>query len=384
MPLGHCGKQLVSALGLPGLPHTWIRPLRRTYAISRFPERRTGFGRSSSATRKPRKESEISQPEDSRSDEDTSSLRTKAQPWDNVVGRMGGDPEVGLKRLLSNDALVVTRQLEMLNIFAGFEQSNKYVISNVEGEPLGYIAEEAHGFLSVFARQIFRTHRPFRALVMDLEGSPLLWLRRPFAWINSRMFIQRSPPSDLSPPSGQPVLDVFAEVQQEWHLWRRRYNLFLKTKPLRVLTPISSTDSEPESPGEQFNQFARIDEGLLAWNFVVRNSDGDGMATIQRAFRGFGREGIDGCPDCLHQIFTDTGQYAVSFNAPEEQELSIRGELIRAPRRSRGRDLTLDERAVRSLTLDIFLVNIDYDYFSRHSEGHHFGLPISWGSGELR
>ncbi|KAI6019746.1 Scramblase-domain-containing protein [Pisolithus orientalis] len=337
MPLGPCGKQLVSALGLPGLPHTWIRPLRRTYAISRFPARRTGFGRSSSATRKPRKESEISQPEDSRSDEDTSSLRTKAQPWDNVMGRMGGDPEVGLKRLLSNDALVVTRQLEMLNIFS------------LDCEPLGYIAEEAHGFLSVFSRQIFRTHRPFRALVMDLEGSPLLWLRRPFAWINSRMFVQRSPPSDLSPPSGQPVLDIFAEVQQEWHLWRRRYNLFLKTKPLRVLTPISSTDSEPESPGEQFNQFARIDEGLLAWNFVLRNSDGDGMATIQRAFRGFGRE-----------IFTDTGQYAVSFNAPEEQELSIRGELIRAPRRSRGRDLTLDERAV---------LNIDYDYFSRHSEG---------------
>lgn len=318
--------------------------------------------------RKPQKESEPSHQEDLQhpSYEDTTSSRTNTQLWDNVMGRMGGDPEV-LKRLLANDALVVTRQLEMLNIFVGFEQSNKYVITTVEGEPLGYIAEEPRGFLSMFARQIFRTHRPFRALVMDLEGSPLLWLHRPFAWINSRMLVQRFPALDYPPPSGQPVLDTFAEVQQEWHLWRRKYNLFLKASSLRVLTPISAVDSEPESPEVRFKQFARIDEGLWAWSFVVRNADGDGMATIQRAFRGFGRE-----------LFTDTGQYAISFNAPEEEGLFNCGELIRAPRRSHGRDLTFDERAVVLATA----VDIDYDYFSRHSEGHHLGLPIGWGSGE--
>lgn len=27
---------------------------------------------------------------------------------------------------------------------------------------------------------------------------------------------------------GQPVLDTFSEVQQRWHLWRRRYDLFLR------------------------------------------------------------------------------------------------------------------------------------------------------------
>ncbi|KAI6109949.1 Scramblase-domain-containing protein [Pisolithus sp. B1] len=369
MLLGVCRTQLVSVPGLPSFPQSWIHQLRRTYTISRFPERRTGFGRSSSAMRRPQRESEPSRQEDLQhpSYEDTTSFHTNTQLWDNVMGRMEGDPEEGLRRLLANDPLVVTRQLEMLNIFAGFEQSNKYVISTVAGEPLGYIAEEPRGFLSMFARQIFRTHRPFYALVMDLEGSPLLWLRRPFAWINSRMFVQRFPALDSSPPSGKPVLDTFAEVQQEWHLWRRRYNLFLKTNPLRVLTPISATDSEPESPGVQFKQFARIDEGLWAWNFVVRDANGDGMATIQRAFRGFGRE-----------FFTDTGQYAISFNAPEEEELSNRGELIRAPRRSHGRDLTLDERAVVLATA----VDIDYDYFSRHSEGHHLGLPIGWGSGE--
>ncbi|KAI6167184.1 Scramblase-domain-containing protein [Pisolithus thermaeus] len=366
MLLGVCRTQLVSAPGLPGFSQSWVHQLRRTYAISRFPERRTGFGRSSSAMRRPQRESEPSRQEDLQhpSYEDTTSFRTNTQLWDNAVTRERSS------RSYQSCSRLRTRQLEMLNIFAGFEQSNKYVIcTNTYGcEPLGYIAEEPRGFLSMFARQIFRTHRPFCALVMDLEGSPLLWLRRPFAWINSRMFVQRFPAVDSSPPSGKSVLDTFAEVQQEWHLWRRRYNLFLKSNPLRVLTPISATDSEPESPGVQFKQFARIDEGLWAWNFVVRDANGDGMATIQRAFRGFGRE-----------FFTDTGQYAISFNAPEEEELPNRGELIRAPRRSHGRDLTLDERAVRGLMIP---VDIDYDYFSRHSEGHHLGLPIGWGSGE--
>ena len=84
----------------------------------------------------------------------------------------------------------------MMNIFLGFEQANRYVISmpiifsfaissphiicpsgNLNGEPLGYIAEEPRGILSTFSRQIFRTHRPFRALVLDLNGSPVLWVR---------------------------------------------------------------------------------------------------------------------------------------------------------------------------------------------------------------
>jgi hypothetical protein len=49
------------------------------------------------------------------------------------------------------------------------------LLANVDGEPLGYIAEEAS---SVFSRQILRTHRPFRAVVMDASGTPILSVRR--------------------------------------------------------------------------------------------------------------------------------------------------------------------------------------------------------------
>jgi Scramblase len=83
----------------------------------------------------------------------------------------------------------------MLNIFIGFEQTNKYVIcwypflnssffawwklirlANEVGETLGFIAEEPRGLLASFSRQILRTHRPFRAVIMDREGTPVLWV----------------------------------------------------------------------------------------------------------------------------------------------------------------------------------------------------------------
>lgn len=87
----------------------------------------------------------------------------------------------------------------MLNIFFGFEEANKYAIrgsastvalyghhtearpllyaGNESGETLGYIVEEDGGFLSTFRRQAFATHRPFRAVIMDVHGTPLLWVR---------------------------------------------------------------------------------------------------------------------------------------------------------------------------------------------------------------
>lgn len=53
-------------------------------------------------------------------------------------------------------------------------------------------------------------------------------IRRPFSWINSRMFVQHPMDYRARDPGGDLVLDTFAEVQQEWHLWRRRYDLFLR------------------------------------------------------------------------------------------------------------------------------------------------------------
>jgi hypothetical protein len=120
-------------------------------------------------------------------------------------------------------------------------------------------------------------------------------------------------------PSGQPVLDTFAEAQQRWHLWRRRYDLFL-TQNLSVNTPTPQNsfadrvtmgrtlpkagEHLPEPQLEQFVQFAKIDEGFWAWHFTLRGSRGEELASVNRAFRGFGRE-----------MFTDTGKSCASIKA---------------------------------------------------------------------
>lgn len=75
--------------------------------------------------------------------------------------------------------------------------------------PTYSLAEEGQGLLSVMMRQTLRTHRPFRSVVMDKYGTPILWvsyffislkhstdthrvlcqIRRPFAFINSKIYV---------------------------------------------------------------------------------------------------------------------------------------------------------------------------------------------------
>ncbi|KAJ1020320.1 hypothetical protein NDA18_005916 [Ustilago nuda] len=268
--------------------------------------------------------------------------------------------------LLSQSALVVTREIEMINIFLGFEQANKYSIHAPDGQLVGYLAEEEQGLLrGSLKRQLLRTHRPFRATVMDASGQPVLMIRRPFTWINSTAHIyavRGHGPVGYGAPQDSD-LELIGKVQQRWHLYKRRYELFL------------SRQGEEEGEMERMEQFAQIDAGLLGWTFLMQDAESKLVGAIDRNFRGFGRE-----------IFTDTGQYILRFDSVAETAMT--DARLSAPDSSTGQDkktgiaeamelvqshgtrpLTLDERAVALATA----VSIDFDYFSRHSEGMHGG-----------
>ncbi|OCF35219.1 hypothetical protein I317_02265 [Kwoniella heveanensis CBS 569] len=249
--------------------------------------------------------------------------------------------------ILGHESLVIVRQLEMLNVFMGFEQANRYAIHSPDGQHVGFLAEEEQSFLSAISRQALRTHRPFRAVVMDRYGKPVLWIRRPFAFINSRIFVHAT-----EGPEGTLV----GETQQQWHPWRRRYNVF------------QTRDAET------FKQFARVDSGFLAWDFWLKDRDDRLVASINRNFRGLGRE-----------LFTDTGQYVIRFDAagtelnmPPGSEINVQGQSLILPRGKEG-GLTLDQRAMTLATA----VSIDFDYFSRHSGSGGLGFPfVFWGGGD--
>lgn len=76
--------------------------------------------------------------------------------------------------ILSNSAIVITRQLELMNVMLGFEQANKYVIMDPQGNHIGYMAERELGMGNMMARQMFSTHRSFTTHVFDRLGKEVL------------------------------------------------------------------------------------------------------------------------------------------------------------------------------------------------------------------
>ena len=79
---------------------------------------------------------------------------------------------------MANSAIVVQRQLELMNVMLGFEQANKYVIMDPQGNHIGYMAERELGMGNMLARQWFRTHRSFTAHIFDKHEKEVLRVRR--------------------------------------------------------------------------------------------------------------------------------------------------------------------------------------------------------------
>jgi hypothetical protein len=295
-------------------------------------------------------------------------------------------------RLLDNSTLIIQRQLEMMNVLMGFEQANRYVIMDPHGNHIGYLAEQEHGVGNAVARQMFKTHRSFTTHVFDKEEKEVLRFHRPFSWINSRIRVYdavgqdgaytsssslqgTSPGSIVSQTSANvssiPLTDmrIIGSSEQEWAPLRRKYNMFLarnlEDDPAAPSTPqlvsgdlpLSSSKAVAVVEGDTrevgMQQFARVDEPFLSWDFGLKSEDNRLVGSVNRNFGGFARE-----------IFTDTGVYALrmdSAGSEAEQTGPVSG-------------MTLDQRAVMLATA----VSIDFDYFSRHSSSGVGGMWPLW------
>ncbi|KAF2816669.1 Scramblase-domain-containing protein [Mytilinidion resinicola] len=297
--------------------------------------------------------------------------------------------------LLHNSSIIVQRQIEMMNVFLGFEQANRYVIMDPHGNHIGYLAEQEHGMGNAIARQMLRTHRSFTTHVFDKHEQEVLRFHRPFSWISSRIRVydaqndteSYSPSTSLQGTSVGSIasqtsshissiplsqMRIIGSAEQEWAPLRRKYNLFLarnlnQTQPdpnLPQLTsgdlPLSNSKAlqvvEGDSRETGMMQFARVDEPFLSWDFTLLSEDQRLLGSVNRNFAGFARE-----------IFTDTGVYALRMDAAG---LASEPSHIISKTSARHKEdiqltpgMTLDQRAVMLATA----VSIDFDYFSRHS-----------------
>ncbi|KAI4725776.1 Scramblase-domain-containing protein [Aureobasidium sp. EXF-10728] len=296
--------------------------------------------------------------------------------------------------LLNNSSLVIQRQIEMMNVFMGFEQANRYVIMNGRGETIGYMAEQDHGMGSMLVRQMAKTHRSFTCHIFDNSEREILRIHRPFSWISSRIRIyDPTTPADYTTSdtlqgtsvqstinqtsaaqvSPLPLTDmrIIGEAQQQWAPLRRKYNLFnhRSIAPASNTTPKLTSGDSPntstkalavtEGASEQaieagMQQFAFVNEPFLSWDFSLKDADDRKIGSVNRNFVGFARE-----------IFTDTGVYALRMDSAAEGDAS-----------EEQMAMTLDQRAVMLATA----VSIDFDYFSRHSGvgGGGFGFLPMW------
>ena len=419
-------------------PHTNILH-RAAYATSqrrRPPGYRSRFNDGSSSTRNrgqpPRLPPDNGSPKERESSVDavSKSLQATNKEDNNLLSPVNipKDPDGVLNEshpaaaLLSYSSLVVTRQVEMMNIMLGFEQANRYVIMDPQGNHVGYMAERDLGMGSMMARQTFSTHRSFTTHVFDKQQKEVLRFHRPFSWISSRIGIydplevasvsQSASIALQNPQAGALSTDVskgsaqvsslevkdmriVGEVQQQWAPLRRKYNLFLFRKPpteeTRINpkeiaagdTPLSkshqlqvSKKSPNRRPGEgEYGQFAYVDEPWLSWDFSLLSDNGRLVGSVNRNFAGFGRE-----------IFTDTGVYMLRMDAAALAEepkhlISKTGISSEQAEETPGvNGLTLDQRAIMLATA----VSVDFDYFSRHSGGGGGMMPLWfpwWGSG---
>ena len=313
--------------------------------------------------------------------------------------------------ILTQSGIVVQRQIEMMNIFLGFEQANRYVILDPQGNHIGYMTEHNGGLGHSMKRQFFTTHRAFTTHIFDRSSREVLRFHRPFSWINTRIKVydpwdtssklERSSSSAVAQGSSDPVpqqqisplpleaMRVIGETHSRWAPLRRKYDLFLshnlslnESAPgemsRRKAEDLSDTQQEQivrnNNSGSKtdFAQFAKVDEPFLSWDFSLLDEGLRKIGGVNREFRGFGRE-----------IFTDTGSYVLRMDAAEQEDTPSsqsgeNGKAYTEPLGGRQGQLgmTLDQRAVMLATA----VTIDFDYFSRHSGGHGF-MPLWFFAG---
>ncbi|GME95841.1 hypothetical protein B5S28_g4268 [[Candida] boidinii] len=248
-------------------------------------------------------------------------------------------------KILSQPTLVIERQIEFMNLFIGIEQSNKYRLLDTEGNQLGYLIERDFNFFKLIMRQIYKLHRPFTVDLYDNNGNLLLTIDRPFSLINSHI-------KTFLPNINTKESYLIGESVQNWHLWRRKYNLFLNNK----------------FDNENFDQYGLINSPFLSWEFPIFNNENKIIGSISKNFVGLMRE-----------FFTDTNLYVLRMDpssfANEELQQYYYG--INNNKGFSGKTMTIDERAVMLANA----ISIDFDYFSRHSRGPGGGLFL-FDSGE--
>ncbi|MDA1188640.1 MAG: phospholipid scramblase-related protein [Chloroflexi bacterium] len=111
--------------------------------------------------------------------------------------------------LADHKEFIVRQKVEGIEVFTGFETSNRYTVSSGSGEPVLYAYEESNWL----ARQFLATHRPLTFHFIDNAKTPVLQAKRGFFWLFSHLHVTDS--------HGQPL----GSLQRRFAILKRKFSV---------------------------------------------------------------------------------------------------------------------------------------------------------------
>lgn len=177
-----------------------------------------------------------------------------------VAGTLFDEPEI-----------IIEQQVEGLELMTDFEGRNSYKFYNSSQRQLGHAEESDTGLAGALTRNIFASKRPFTMGITVFNSPEIIWLKRKFEFIFSRVHV-----SDEERSLGK--------VQQRFSLLHRKYEL------------------QPDSGGRVLTISGPL---FKPWTFYIKNGNQQ-VGIITKKWSGF-----------LKEAFTRADSFAVRFENPE-------------------------------------------------------------------
>ncbi|XP_021252756.1 phospholipid scramblase 1 [Numida meleagris] len=199
----------------------------------------------------------------------------------------------GLEYLTQIDQILIHQQIELLEIFIGFESNNKYEIKNSLGQRVYFAAEET----DCCTRNCCGPARPFTIKIMDNLGHEVIRLERPLR-CSSCCFPCCLQEIEIQAPPGTPV----GYVVQNWHPCLPKFTIQdeKRTDVLKISGPCVVCSCCEDV------------------NFEVKTLDEvSNIGRISKQWSGF-----------LKEAFTDTDNFGVSF--PMDLDVKMKAVMLGA------------------------------------------------------
>lgn len=208
------------------------------------------------------------------------------------VGQPLGCPP-GLEYLTQIDQILVHQNMDLAELFLGWELSNVYTVKNSIGEQVFVAAEVT----DMFTRQVCGPARPFTIHLRNNMGQDVLTLSRPFR-CSSCCFPCCLQELEVQSPPGNPI----GYVEQNWHPFLPKFTILneMKNPQLKIKGPFCDC----KCMSDVIFEVTSLDESVV-------------VGQISKQWSGF-----------IQEAFTDADNFGITF--PMDLDVKMKAVMVGA------------------------------------------------------